>query len=325
MAYEIGVASDHVDLWNKLLAFLTTNPALVATGENWTIGWQAPVGAPNETDCVVVGPGMGGADQIYVGLRRVDNPDAGHYSLHMRGMTGLLTGATGINDHVHTSTLVAVYLNNSPMSYWFVANGRRFAAVIKISTVYESLYCGLFLPYADPLQYSYPLFIGGSVSQVQALNTSLNWTSTAGQHSNFTFPQVENVQGYVPTSSAHLLTPSSAWNYGRRGSEHSTFSLHPMFLNSYLGATASDNYPLNAYSVYSNITQAIGGGHILTPYTIFQDLPEQVTFGVLDGVHWVPSFENASENVIEVDGVNHLVFQNVFRSGLRNLSALALE
>lgn len=327
MAFEIGVAANHVDLWDKLLAFLTTNPALVASGQNWTVGWQAPAGAGNETDCVVVGPGMGGTDQIYVGLRRVDNPATDHYTLWMNGMTGLLTGATQITEHVNASERVAVYLNNAPMNYWFVANGRRFAAVIKISTIYEALYGGLFLPYADPLQYSYPLFIGGSVKQTRGENLNINWGDTDDSHRNYTLSTGNPYSGliYDRPATAYMLSPGAEWKHVSYSAGAGSAFLRPFYAAGGLGTHTSASDGAGLSSLLSKTRECLGGGFSLETATLASENPVDQTYGTLDGVYHTPSETNYSENLITVGGVDHLVFQNIWRTDGTHLAAMALE
>lgn len=327
MAFEIGVAANHVDLWDKLLAFLTTNPDLVATGQNWSIGWQAPVGAPNETDCVVVGPGTGGTDQIYVGLRRVDNPATDHYTLWMNGMTGLLTGATQITEHVNVSGRVAVYLDSAPMNYWFVANGRRFMAVIKIATIYEALYGGLFLPYADPLQYSYPLFIGGSVKRTRGDDRNFNWGDTDGSHRNYTLStgDPQHSLAYNRPATAYMLSPGAEWKHVSYSAGAGSAFLRPFHPAGGLGTHTSASDGTGLSSMLSKTRECLGGGFSLEPATLVSDNPVVQTYGTLDGVYHTPSETNYSENLITVGGVDHLVFQNIWRTDNRHLAAMALE
>lgn len=328
MAFEIGVAANHVDLWDKLLAFLTTNDDLVASGQNWTVGWQAPQGAANETDLVLVGPGMGGTDQIYVGMRRVDNPATNHYSIHLSGNTGLLPSANTYEGHINSCTRVGMYLDANPMPYWFVANGRRFSVVIRISTVYEALHAGLFLPYADPLTYPYPLYIGGSVSGDLILDTAYSWTNTSGGHSAFGLFSTSSTSSNIREPSAWMLPPEVTW---RRVENNTTsgisVNLMPFRQGGYYGQEtgSASNYPLGAYAQLNNRRPCLGGGYALEPITLASLSSPVVTFGILDGIYHVPTEGNAAENIVTVDGVDHLVFQNAWRTGDANLFALALE
>ena len=46
--------------------------------------------------------------------------------------------------------------------------------------------------------------------------------------------------------------------------------------------------------------------------------------GEMDGCHAVPGFGNAAENLVRVGGIDHLVVQDVFRTGYGDYWALRL-
>ena len=48
-------------------------------------------------------------------------------------------------------------------------------------------------------------------------------------------------------------------------------------------------------------------------------------YGEIDGLYHVSGFSNASENIVTIDGVNHLVLQDVATTGIGNYLALRLE
>lgn len=321
MAFEIGVAANHVDLWDKLLAFLTTNPDLVASGQNWTVGWQAPAGATNETDLVLVGPGMGGTDQIYVGMRRVDSPATDHYMLWLNGHAGIMPSATQYTEHVNPSTQVGAYLDATSMPYWFVANGRRFAAVMRVGTVYETFYAGLFLPYADPVQYSYPMFIGGSINLGYGANTNLNWKRTENFHTNYT----QAVGGASDSTSAYMMTPDGVWYRVTDSNVVASAQVAPFQNRGGLNTHLSSSDGFGLYSQLYKLNAALGGGYSLEPATLTANNPVDQTYGVLDGIYHVASEGTYAEDTVSVGGVDHLVFQNIWRTDAVNKAALALE
>lgn len=326
MAYTTGTAANHIDLWDKLLAFLTTDPALLAAGQQWTIGWRAPVGAANETDHVLIGPGMGGTDQVLVGLRRVDNVNNNSFAIYMNGMTGILPAATAFDGHVNVCRRVTMYLDQNPMRYWFVANGRRFVVVVKISTVYEAMYGGLFLPYADPLSYPYPLFIGGSGGV--DFDTTYNWTNTYAGHSHFITPYGNEGGAPNRSSSARMLTAAAEWLNVDNGS--ATAATPPLAMAPYkwgtgFGTILTDLRATGYYNMFPKLVETLGGGFALHPVTMVQNAPDNQTFGVLDGVFHVPGENNAAENIVTANGIDHLVIQNVFRTHGMAYWALALE
>lgn len=324
MAVATGTATDYQDYWDKLLDFLQNDAALVAAGQEWTVAWEAPGGAPNETDIVLQGPGLAGSDEVLVGLRLIVDVPGDKFTIVMCGMSGVLPLAEEFDAHVNpTPVTVRMFLSSDPMDYWFVANGRRFVAVAKCSTVYEAMYGGLILPFSMPDDYPYPLFIGGSCGDGSA---AVDWRGTGADHSLFHKPRY--VSGTTPTS-AWLLSPSGEWlRCGDNGSS-STVNIY-MAPDEYFkqGFEMEDDFASNIYGFKEckdKMIECYGGDYVLTPFTLIQGSPQIQTYGVLHGVFHVPGRGNAAENIVTVDSVDHLVLQNVFRTTIGEYLAIALE
>lgn len=349
MAVLIGTATDHLDFWDTLLDFLQNNPALVAAGQNWDVAWQHPT----NPEIVLKGPGMSGDDQVLVGLRRRDNElSAGESVIDMAGMTGVIPSASQYADHVNvTPRRPLFFLDQNPMQYWIVANGRRFVVVLRISTLYQAGYAGLYLPYASPAAYPYPLFIGGT--RGYAYNDSYNdyrvitWRAPMSDaYRHFVYPLAAGDARWYDSPSL-MLDPGGSWRAGTYQYAGTVYSQDRFVMGnrgypSYLGAavpypvrTSSDSMPLQGdkplgyASIRERIVSGLNGEMPLTPITLmaFQESPspEPVTYGVLDGVFSVPGEGNAAENIISLNGVDHLVVQNVQRTATSEYWALALE
>jgi hypothetical protein len=330
MAYQTGTASGPVDLWDKVVAFLTTNSTLVAAGEDWDVVWTAPSGLAKD-GIVLRGPGASGLDSIFVGLSREDSDISDRNKFWLRGMTGVVTSAPTIDDHVNSSNRVGMFVDTNPMKYWIVANGRRFVIVVNMSTVYQSMYAGFFLPFANPLSYNYPLFVGGSFPDwtLNGLsNAALSWRSTVTVHSSFPFPAYNTESGSVfkSRSCSQYLDPNGAWinldtNYSNatEASHIAPMEFAPLTESGIASWAIVDYGGLGAeYLGYNNflprIEENVGGGYSLSPATLIQTRPSLQTYGSLDGV-FIPAWQNqAVENIIQVGGVDHLVVQNAFRT-----------
>lgn len=332
MAYEHGTAANSIDLWDRFVSFITTNPDLVAADEAWEIVWEAPTGQKN--GIVLKGPGASTLDTILVGMERIDSTAQDENLIWLRGMTGYLDGATNIGGHINVSPRVGAYFDANPMEYWFVASGRRFVAVVKMSTVYSAFYGGFYLPYASPLTYPYPLFVGGSLPDIADVVTS--WRSQSPYHQHFMASDFYTT-GSAPLSkrsSAYMMDPTGNWlNTGRN--VNANISLGPQYFNSN-GPEGEDNWPVGAdgsnsgyyygyFDVMSRLEENIGGGYSLTPFSLIQSVPTPQTFGVLDGCYSVPGYGNAVENIVQIDGVDHLVVQNVHSTNVAYYWALKLE
>jgi len=323
MAVEIGVAANHVDLYNKLVTFLTSNSELVAQGRNWQVAWSAaqasyPYAPGHDTSGIVLkGPGNAALDEVFVGMFLTEDPNDDRYGMWFSANQGIIASNTQYNAHFNSVRAMHVPLFNQAMPYWFVANGRRFIVVAKISTTYVACYEGLFLPYATPDEYPYPMVSSGCAG------SGRRWSDEYSAHTHFCMPQ----HGSPSSNYQPLSTHSTASTDGR------------MFVMNPAGVwTAFDNtrsglrvFPWASSSgttpdFHATQQTLIGGGHMLTPATLLaQHSHLRGTIGVLEGVFHVPGFGNAVENLITVGGVDHLVVQNMFRTGFTDYWALRLE
>lgn len=326
MAVEIGTATDAADLYDKLISFLTTNADLVSAGQEWAIAWDSPAAYENQSDIVLRGPGLSGQDQVYVGMRLYQDPIGDTFFIQTRGMTGVLPTGLHYADHVNvTPSYVRMFLDVGTMSYWFVANGRRFMVVVKISTNFETMYAGLFLPYATPLSYPYPFFLGGSAGPIDS-DGPFSWRSENANHSHFPWPHNTN---YYTTgaieANAWIIDPAGSWKrFANSGGTPSTpCVIGPEYTDGdYF--TSNDGW-YDPRFIMTRTMDAYGGDRILVPCTLIQKDPTDQTYGILDGAFRCQGVANSAENLITVDGLDHLVVQNVYRSDFNDYWAMALE
>lgn len=346
MAYITGTAANHTALWTTLLDFLQNNTALVAAGQNWTIAWQLS----GQPELVLKGPGLAGADQVYVGLKRTDNTlTAGESLIWLTGATGIVSTATSFTGHVNSLTRTpAIFLDQNPMQYWMVANGRRFVVVVKVSTVYQAMYGGLFLPYSNPAAYPYPLFVGGTrgFSGYSSTYITSSWRQTeVDWYRHFTYARSNNGSTNWYDSPASMLTPDAQWAQGTIDAliavyNNPRFIMGPRGFPDYLSArnlteTQNGNYQSSGTQIHygynvvrSKLMAGLNGEFPLTPVTLMAatngPMPNPVTYGILDGVYSVPGIGNVAENLVTIGGVNHLVVPNVQRTTVDEYWALAL-
>jgi hypothetical protein len=184
--------------------------------------------------------------------------------------------------------------------------------VAKISTVYQMMYMGFMIPTGSPSEYPYPLFVGGC-----GANSGDRWSVVSETHRAFWDPAGSSDTGST-NSSAHLRTPGGAWRQfaNRNSSGGAMFSgagsrIHP--------------YNFNILDSAHLFGQAYAGGYALMPTVLYSSADGGNIFGELEGVFHVSGFSNASENLVNVSGVDHLVVQNVYRTGVYNYAAFRLE
>ena len=317
MAYASGTATDHVDLYNKLLDFLTSNADLVNAGEEWSVAWEHPDASypysagQAGSDTVLRGPGAAGADEIYVGMRLDADAANDLFGMWFAGAQGVVASSVDYSDHVNSARPMHMPLFDQAMPYWFVANGRRFIVVVKISTTFAACYNGLFLPYATPTEYPYPMISSG------CSGTARRWSDENAAHSHFCMPwnsdPSNNYSGITAAEDARtqVMSPSGEWVFfdNRRDG----YAVFP-----WRGGNGSVDFVHSQRALF-------GGDHMLYPATLVSTGSRlRGTLGVFEGVFHVTGFGNAAENILTIGGVDHLVVQNLFRTGFTDYWALRL-
>jgi hypothetical protein len=300
MAVEIGTAANHADLLTRLRAFLTANADLVAAGQAWTeVGYNAPDATTEET--YLRGPGLGGGEEIYVQIRRYENVAGDYYNWGLRGAVNY-NPAEPFGSQPGASPESHFTLWNTSIPYWFVANGRRFMVVAKVSTVYVMLHAGLILPYATPAEYPYPIFVGANC------RSAMRWSVGGDENRNVFDPGALNDAGYCRLRYVDGTWIGIANHSGDADDRPGNTWPYEGFRQSWIG------FPISA----------LGGDYVLTPIILSTGYEDGVVFGELDGVFHVSGFSTASENIVTIEGVDHLVVQNVYRAGTAAYAAVRL-
>jgi hypothetical protein len=313
-AYQSGTATDYKDLLSLLRTFLTTHTDLVnaTPSQAWTeLRWDTP----DEYEIILKGPGLAGDDEIYVGIQTYSNVGDDYYNWRLQGFTGYLAG----NAFADQPGAIQDYppclaLHDSSIPYWFVADGRRFIVVARVSSVYEAAYMGLLLPYGLPSQLPYPLVVGGSITG----ELGYRWSLQSVTHRQFISPGAR---------------------FGLESDEYRSFSTLRLLHGNWLSVRNfySSEYELYRYrhtwpygdqwanDVWEAMRDNIDGSYPVFPIQVYAEDPEDNLFGELAGCLAIPGFSVAAEDIVQIGGVDHLVIPNVYRSGAAEWWALRLE
>ncbi len=322
MAFVNDVAASAGATYDALIEFLTENVDLVADGQEWVNVWEHANGP--RSGIVLRGPGLSGNDQVYVGMALFADPLLDSFWIEAVGMTGIIPGSASYRDHINvTPSHVKMMLDVGTTEYWFVANGRRFMVTAKISTVFETMYAGLFLPYGTPLTYPYPMFIGGSAGQWRSNTGVYSWRDEIANHTHYLWGHSAHQEslGTRPDCTGWFIDPSGQWRrVNATGNQNEVFfGPHVTGNESYMGM----QYGEQTWAI--QMTDAFGGDRMLIPATLLQYRPGDMTWGVLDGAARCQGVLNAAENTITIDGVSWLVVQNCFRTSFDDYWAMKLE
>ncbi|CAJ0862053.1 hypothetical protein R77567_01612 [Ralstonia sp. LMG 32965] len=295
MSVKTGTATGYLDLLNQLRTFLTTDATLTAAGQNWT---ELATNASSYTvgqdtvdfETYLKAPGLSGSEAIYLNIRAYHYVAGDYYNFELRGAQGYNASASFVNQP-GLSPAAYVPLWNQPIPYWFIANGQRVIVVAKISTNYESLYMGKFLPYGTPGQYPYPVAIGGMTDTMD-----IRFSDTSGRHNAFFDPVALQVCGV-----------DNSWNTFRNWDGNTNYQTYQNVWPWGYGQNDSN-------SRLTWMATSLDGGYPIFPARLEESSPSPNCRGELDGVGFVPGNQQSSENTIN-DGTNSwTVFQNAHRT-----------
>lgn len=253
-------------------------------------------------EVILKGPGLSASEEIYIALSTLSSAQQDLYNVTMHYATGYDPTKATVNQPGTLGALrgVVATMWDQSIKYWFVANGRRFIVIAKISTTYASMYGGFILPYALPSEMPYPIAVGANCAinarwSIQTADNSSFWNPAgAGSDSGPTglvLRRTDGAEDWAKNISQSTL--GSAWTYPYRyGASYRT--------------SPDNSYALQPVVVYSSL----GGGNV---------------YGELQGVYSVSGFSNASENTQVIAGKTYLVVQSAYRTTTTDYAAILLE
>lgn len=89
--------------------------------------------------------------------------------------------------------------------------------------------------------------------------------------------------------------------------------------------SSGGQYTLGYMFNWERLEENVGGGYSLSPISLIQTDNGIQNYGVMDGVFAVPGQNNAAENILQMDGVDYLVVQDVFRTEVQKYFAVRLS
>lgn len=290
MAYTSGTAANYKDLLAVLATFAAAN--------GWSIMEQS------ETVLYLKGSGIAGLDEIYCGVETYEVPTSGIYNWNMYGSIGYRSGRAPSkhpgSSYTYASNLVVACLWNTAIPYWMVANGRRIILVAKVGTTYQTIHLGLLTPPATDAQYPYPLLIGGCRYDNTTSYSSTYIGSFWGSYGD-------------DYASGRIYCPSGVWGI---------LSANSSSNNEYCPAVSVDNV---CKSYEGTIITGLDGSYLLEPVYITMLASSKAILGHVEGLFRITGHANTSENIVTVDGVNYLVFQDCSRSGYGDFCCMRMN
>lgn len=294
-------------------AFVATDAFTFAVCPPWT-----SLRRVSGSEMIWQAPGNGGLDEIIVGAKAFFDVPTDYYNWRLGGFTAFNSGlpfnqqAGYLGGNAQASPSPVLTLWNSTIPYWIIANGRRMILVAKISTVYVATYLGFMNSYMAPGSFPYPLIVGGNLAFISTepvtTDASWRWSYTGPEMRDFAIPYA-NPLSFVTQSSLQLRLATGLWRGFSISSSETQFGQVWPF--AYVDQGGSYDWRPN-----------LDGGYPLVPIVLADKTPN--VYGELDGVRAPAGFSQSAENTITVNGIPHLVVQNVFRNTKADFFAVKL-
>lgn len=296
------------------------------------------------SEVIFQAPGNDGLSEIYTGIRTEYDAANGWYNFFLNGFTGYdpnqdffdQPGALPGDGSPEPMEVSMVPLWDAAMPYWLSANGRSFKFAAKVSSSYEAGYLGFILPYATPSQFPYPLAVGGSLIPANTLRgPEWRYSYNYFRHSMFVTPAIDSSTKTQDAATLYLRLPEGEWRaFGSRNTVSNPDTITPItVLNTppyLLNGMISAVYPTGVLDV-STVSngrladrECLNGGYVMDSCILFTRLPSAQVYGELDGIKVISGFNNAAENTTVYNSINHVILQNIARTGVHEYWALAL-
>lgn len=236
-------------------------------------------------ELILKGAGYTGEEEIFVGFGAYQDAGADYYNLIVYGFTGYVPGNTMATQP--GARWSAVPCHNQRVDYWLTLTPQRIACAMKVGTpVYESFYVGKALPYARPSQFPYPLVVAGMLAANSAPATRYSDTAHSMPYKG-------------KRSNMALRNNAGAW-------------------------LELECYPWNNDVITGSTYQVrnTGGQYPLLPIVLSD---ASGVYGELEGVFYVPGFDNVVENTLEIAGKTYVVIEDVYRTGFSDYYALRMD
>lgn len=210
---------------------------------------------------------------------------------------------------VNSSLPVGMLLGTTPIAYWFVVNGQRAIIVTRFTGVYQIAYLGFGLPYEPPSVHAYP-----AVCAAPQSGASIRYSAADMNTRNAQDPGRGNFFAYYP---------DSVWRM-HSNKIFSTSEQAESSLTTWPGRVWPATY-LEGANWPTNVRDNIDASRPLLPCVLVNYGNPNHTWGELDGVFWASGFGASSEAITRQGVFDHLLVQNITRTGVKDFGAVRLD
>lgn len=287
-----GTATGHYDLLDQVVGHLT---GVGLGAQAWSLLRSEVIGTTQYR--WLKGPGLSNTDEIFINLAVGENIATDVFTFYTCGAVAH-NPALSWSGQPGYSPVVTMPVWDSAIPYWLIANGRRFIIISKISTTYQSLYAGFYIPYGTSSEMPYPIAVMSNCGNIGA-----RWSTASWQISGFWDP-VQNSSFIRHWDGAWV----SIYNFDSRTDfrQEDTSNVVWPFSSSFSYGRGRDN------------------GYTILPTILHGNYSGVNTYGELEGVYQVSGYSNASEDILDIGSDNYLVVQSVYKTTVRDYAAIKL-
>lgn len=334
MPWLSGTAESHLDLLEQLHDFITDVAAQQPAGdegpgmgaEAWSVNADSTSGFTVDGDIHFEGVGLAGMDVIPFGIRT--RTLGNRWDWRLQGYSEYNAGLA-FDDQLNAIPTAAPFgkpyiLVTSPtpgsgsITFYFVANGRRVMVLLFEGGITQFMHAGLFRAYgpATPDRYPFPMMILGSQSHDTNDLSDVSNQHAFGHRTLIAINDLGAVRnGFVWSQQfgAWFYDATRASSLGFSGNHFwctpptQVFGTSPIDEIRPLGLTEGGERPLHPIEIMANIN------------TVESEI------GYIDGLYWGPGLDLPNGTIVTVDGIKHVGFKHVFRTGWAEFSFMRLE
>ncbi|MEO1902604.1 MAG: hypothetical protein ABGX87_12680 [Alcanivorax sp.] len=295
-------------------SWAVTQGAMSAAGAAWSL-LSSGLDAAYDQDYYLRAPGLSGAEEIYLNIAAYKNVASDYFNWDCRGSIGHqpafeFAGQPGVSPNAN------LLLWDSQIPYWLAVNGQRLILLAKVSTTYQLLHLGKILPYGTPSQFPYPVLVSATTDQAGS-----RWSNSDTDCSSI----------LNPGRGAFFYTTDGGWRrvmnrYGVNGDgrwETGYLEVFPTHINGF-GDMGEGNVQFDGPQIHP----LPDGSYQPIPLVILcrnSDYASVNQYGEVDGIFWVTGTANAAENLLPINGVDHLVIQNIYRTNWTEYGIVRLD
>lgn len=241
----------------------------------------------------------GGLDSnVYVNIRRYSHEPTDARNWELKYAINFDTGLDfGNQPGAHSQFVYYTMTDNVAMPFRIIANDRRFIVITQSVLSFNACYLGFYLPYATPAEIPYPICVGGNT--LTSTNNSQVTNYTMGNF--YDGPVGSLIIRHVDGTHISFGSYSPSTSGSRPGISISS-NIFPY-----------DSVNANEYTIIDNEEGAGANTWPIISQVLWTTTNEGNVYGEFDGIYFVPTRNNFTNNTITINSIDYLVLQNTYR------------